>query len=92
MSKFIAPNGEVLIKNLEKELRHEPAKFEPLMGANMAIFSNALRAGGVYLLSGDFCPLCELETYSQIKASDWIKYAADEQYQKAKSLNLISEH
>lgn len=92
LSKFIAPSGEVLAKNLVTELQGGEKKFEPLMGANIAIMSNALQMGGLYLMTGDFCPLCELEKHTPEKASNWIKYASDEQYEKAKKLNLISEH
>ncbi len=92
LTKFIAPDSKSVINEMVKELKHEPVKFEPLLAANFAIWRNAIDGGGLYLMYGDLCPLCELEAHTTVQASNWINHAADDQYNKAKELGLISEH
>jgi len=36
-----------------------------------------------------YCPLCEVEKNTDIKAETWITYAADEQLEKARRLGLL---
>ncbi len=37
--------------------------YDPLMSACMMIYNKALECGGLYLLSGEYCPLCELNLH-----------------------------
>jgi len=37
----------------------ESTHFDPLMAVNNLIMGQALQMGGLYLMSGDFCPVCE---------------------------------
>ncbi len=54
--------------------------YDPLMSAHNMITANAIHAGGLYLLTGDHCPLCELDKHKAQMgecSEDWIKNAAD---------------
>jgi len=37
--------------------------FDPLLTAVFQIYGNAVRTGGLYLLAGDYCPLCEVRKH-----------------------------
>lgn len=96
LMKLVSRNGEVLIERLEGQLIGQPIKetFDPLMGANLAIWSNALEAGGLYLMgtteSGEqYCPICESEKHGGYPAEWWITNAADEQLNRAQELGLV---
>ena len=46
------------IRRIEKTLE----RYDPLMAAHNMISGRAIECGGIYLLTGDYCPLCELAT------------------------------
>ena len=52
--------------------------FDPLHSAVWGIYSNALKSGGLYLMSEEnICPLCELEAHTTEKAATWIQNCTD---------------
>lgn len=74
--------------------RIRPEEFEPLFYAHNNIAANAVICGGNYLLTGDYCPLCELEKNKASMgegADDWIKKAAEGALICAKDLGLVSK-
>jgi len=78
-----AKSGQEAAANIVKELegRLGPDDHDPLMSVNNMIFCHALECGGLYLMTGDFCPLCEAEKNGVAKG-EWITgaCAAEEQY------------
>jgi hypothetical protein len=94
---LISGSGQKAVAKLETELAQgaqTPETYDPLMNANFAIWSNALEAGGLYLMCGDkngnpYCPICESEKHGGQPADWWITHAADEQLEKARAMNLL---
>jgi hypothetical protein len=76
MGHLIKSADEVRLA-IEREINGESQlhDHDPLMSSNWAICSNALEAGGLYLMFGEeeLCPLCELEKHTPANASDWIE-------------------
>ena len=65
---LVAPNGQAAIYRMQQELAGTAtdSNYDPLMTANYMISGQALNFGGIYLLTGDYCPLCEAEHHTQI--------------------------
>jgi hypothetical protein len=65
--------------------------YDPLMAANGAIASAAIHEGGLYLLEGDFCPLCEVKKHGHGPGmdKDWIEGSLDDQLQYALDRGLL---
>jgi len=61
MSHLVAKDGHQAVENmvLELEGREQEALFDPLMAAHNMIARKALEHGGLYMLTGDYCPVCE---------------------------------
>lgn len=91
LSHLIAKNGEAAVEKTLGELQGqaESETYDPLLSAYFAIMGNALEMGGMYLLTGDFCPICESEAHGVHPAEWWFTHAADEQLQRAKELGLV---
>jgi hypothetical protein len=80
MVLLISEHGRELaakLKTMSKEGRDTKETFDPLVGATMLIYQNAIRAFGVEILAiaapgkPDLCPVCHL------KSDDWIDKACD---------------
>lgn len=98
LSGLVAQSGGKAIENLQSELEEGRTKrnFDPLMAANLAIWSNALDMGGLYLMGADengkeYCPICESEAHGGQPGEWWITNAANEQLEHAKSLGLLPD-
>lgn len=91
LSGFVSKDGQTAIDRTVNDLHGAPATqtFDPLMAANFAIWSNALDQGGLYLMQGDCCPICESEKHGGPTAEWWIANAAQEQLNKARELGLL---
>jgi hypothetical protein len=82
---LVATSGEEVVSQVVDELKGVPTtleRYDPLMAAHNMIVSRAIECGGLYLLTGDYCPLCELTKNSSVEvARSWIcgasKAAAD---------------
>jgi hypothetical protein len=59
---LVAANGRDAHARMVAELKgtDEPADFDPLMSAHWMIVNRALEMGGLYLMTGDYCPICEV--------------------------------
>ena len=69
MWHLVAGSGEQLVERIKKELKDEATVEDPLMAANMMIWSRAIKVGGIYLMGqkedgSDYCPLCELDLHA----------------------------
>lgn len=91
LSSFVSKDGQTAIDRTVDDLHGAPTKqtFDPLLGANFAIWSNALDQGGLYLMQGDCCPICESVKRGGPTAEWWISNAANEQVNKARDLGLL---
>lgn len=80
MGHLVNKSGEELFdRSIQPELEGEPAKFDPLFSAAMAIYSNAIQAGGLYLMTAkedgtEYCPVCEAFAHGQ---KNWIAQATN---------------
>jgi hypothetical protein len=92
---FVAKNGKEVVKEMINQIKigedYDKIKpYDPLMSANMAIWEQGIKCGGLYLMQGELCPLCELEKNSTAKASDWINPCCDEILEDFKSKGWLS--
>ena len=103
LDQFVAADGKEAVDAMVRQLEGttEREDFDPLMNAHWAIFSKGLEAGGLYLMGqpqdgsndGHYCPLCELDKQTGPggpSSVDWITFATNEQFERAKSLGLIN--
>lgn len=63
---------------IEGELDGVPADErprDPLMSANFSIMGNAMQMGGLYMMMGDYCPICEVVKHT---AGVWKNPQTDE--------------
>lgn len=62
MSPLVARNGEEAAQQVVDELigQDSAATFDPLMAAFIMVADRSTSALGLYLLSGDYCPICEV--------------------------------
>lgn len=75
LSGFVARDGEQAAQQLADEaqgINDQDAAPDPLMRAHWMILDRAIKQGGPYILTGDYCPLCELEKHTEEKAASWI--------------------
>jgi hypothetical protein len=95
LTKFISGDGAKLVEKMTTELSGGGGSetFDPLANATWAIYSNALKMAGLYLMGRDengnpYCPICE----SKLGGFDenwWLDNAANEQLDKARNLGLL---
>lgn len=70
MMGLVAKDGEAALENTVADLQQEPdpkhQRFDPLMSLHWHFTNNALRCGGLYLMTAkedgtEYCPVCEFE-------------------------------
>lgn len=83
---LVSQSGEEALQQTMAALEEEhSAVRDPLLAAYWAICGRAIEEGGLYLLEhrndgGEYCPLCELESYTeQGMAQNWIDGCLDAQ-------------
>jgi hypothetical protein len=59
MSHLVAQGGSEAAARLQTELKGGEAPYDPLMSCHWMITNRAVELGGPYLLTGDYCPICE---------------------------------
>lgn len=91
MWHLVARSGEEATAHMLQELRGEEAPFDPLMAANWAICGAAIEFGGLAMLSGNICPLCEADVHGG-HANNWINGCLDEQLRYAFEKGLMPVH
>jgi hypothetical protein len=62
LAHMVASNGREAAARLAKP-DADGSDFDPLMAAFMMISGRAIEDGGLYLLKGDYCPVCEVMEY-----------------------------
>lgn len=88
MWQLVASSGAEASAMMAAELKGEPTGFDPLMSANWAIFAAALEFGGLAMMAGDHCPLCEADAHGG-HAQEWIDGCLDAQLERARELGLV---
>jgi len=89
--QFVAKDGAEAMQRMVE------GGFDPLMSAHNRILENALSIGGLGLMVGDLCPLCELINQCQCGQGDGCPFkafttkAADEQLEWAKEKGLLGQ-
>lgn len=78
LDHLVARSGEEAIQRAEQEINNTAtdANYDPLMSAHWMIMGNALQGSGLYLMTGDYCPLCEVNKYGG-SDQEWIDGATD---------------
>lgn len=75
---FIAKDGAEALSQVVGQLKGEQQtkrNYDPLMAAHWMIVNRALECGGLYLMTGDYCPLCEVKKHGKAPNIDelWVK-------------------
>jgi hypothetical protein len=84
---FISSNG--VNSPIDTELTH--SLFDPLVATSLMISEQALRAFGSYLLTRNYCPLCEVEeNLGTGMAVEWIVVDTDAVLRYCRERNLLS--
>lgn len=99
MSHLIAADGKAAAKRMVEEVEGTatPDTYDPLMSCHWMIMTNALKAGGLYLMTDksdgtEHCPLCEVEKNKEAigeGAADWIRLATDSCLEYCRENKLI---
>lgn len=86
---LVARNGAEAVERAKEELggTATDASYDPLMGAHWMIVNRALESGGLYLMTGEICPVCEAIEHCNVGEGgyrdkkhieeDWIEGPAD---------------
>jgi len=80
MWPLVAENGQAAINRMVDEIENRATDdtYDPLMSAHWMIASRALECGGLYLMTGEYCPLCEVENHTEAgEAAKWIAGCTD---------------
>lgn len=66
LSHRIAQDGRAAAGRMKAEFEGTATDrtYDPLMDAHNMIVARALELGGLYLMTGDYCPICEAVTHS----------------------------
>jgi hypothetical protein len=91
-----AKSGEEAHENVMTELEGGQAPYDPLMSCNMMIWSNGLRAGGLYLMGqkedgSAYCPICEAVAHGHGDDAYWINSPADAALEECRKRGLAPE-
>ncbi len=103
LQPLVSKNGEQVIDRMMANLNGNTQVRDPLANVTFAIYTEALRTGGLYLMGADeygneFCPLCELDKHAiddkgnrpEPKASvQWINGSCDAELESCKNLGLV---
>jgi hypothetical protein len=90
MEPYVSKN----MAELQKKLAAQDMKgaiSDPLADAVAMIYQRALEDGGIYLLVGEICPLCELEKVQKGGGANWINGATDALAHEFRQRGLIQE-
>lgn len=103
LGHLIAANGRDAMARAVAELKgtDEPDDFDPLMAAHWMISGKALEMGGLYLMTGGYCPICEVVKHHPADCGKpdctpesyerwWIDGPADAVLAEARARRLVS--
>lgn len=69
---LVARNGQEALQRAVDELEHKADKssYDPLADCCWMIYGQALKMGGLYLMTGDYCPVCEAVKHAKLGTPD----------------------
>lgn len=93
---LVSIDGEEVMEKLKDRIENgeesQRSSYDPLVDLNIMLTSEALRCGGLYLMSPeeDFCPLCEAEKHTEDSEMGqiWIDGASDAIFDYCKEKGL----
>lgn len=57
---LVTKEGKAAFDSIAGQLQGQPEEgYDPLMACNFMIWGRAIDVGGLYLMTGDLCPVCE---------------------------------
>lgn len=70
---LVAKDGTAVMERIKEEIAGNASddNFDPLAAATWAIYGRAIELGGLNMMMGELCPLCELDT--QVKGDSEIQ-------------------
>ena len=88
LEHLVAKSGQDAFENIKSELSGTKPDYDPLMDCNNMIWSRGLECGGLRMLAGDLCPICEAVANGETE-SFWIDGPADSALQHCQKLGLV---
>ena len=79
LGDFISDSPSEVANEMRVQLEgkeNPDSPYDPLMGATNMVYGRAIELGGLYLLQGDLCPVCEAVKHGSTE-SYWIDGPAD---------------
>lgn len=72
LDHLVSKSGEEAVQRMVEEIEGVESNnnFDPLIAAHNMILDRALQMGGLYLFSGDYCPICEVMKHMDGKPGD----------------------
>lgn len=93
LEHLVHKTGESAFESVVENLQgsgDEKKNFDPLMGANFAIWGQYVNDVGLAAFSNpDICPLCEVEKSKPGLAENWIDGSTEDQLNQARKLGLV---
>jgi hypothetical protein len=95
LTRFVAKSGKEAFQNTINELdgKEGPEDYDPLMSCNWMIMAEAIRIGGVEVLSSPdtICPICKIREHNLDPEvwKDWIDGPADAALDECKKRGLL---
>lgn len=89
---LVAQSPEAASANIEAQVNgdQDPKNYDPLLNATMMIYHQGVKQGGLYMMTGDYCPLCELEAHTTWgKAAEWISGCTDAVLEYCRTHKLV---
>ena len=90
-----AKSGEEACADAVAQLQGEETPFDPLAACNWMIMNRGLEIGGLYLMTGDYCPVCEAIKHTDHMSPEelelyWINGPADAVLETAREMGLVA--
>lgn len=92
LAHLVLQGGEAAHARLAAELdgTADERQLDPLLRVHNMIMHRALEIGGLYLLRGPYCPLCELVKHTEHGADrNWIDGASDSVLEYCRELKIV---
>ena len=92
LGHLVARSGKEAVEVLSRQADGiaTAAAFDPLMGANFAIFYQYTKDVGLAAFEGDKCPLCEVEKSGEGRAQNWIDGSTQDQLDMIRAKRLLT--
>jgi hypothetical protein len=98
LSQFVVTDGETAMKQALDQLDGHDAPYDPLASCAWMIMGRATQQGGLYLMTGDYCPICEAVKHTNLDGvpvpqaeveKHWTDGPADAALAECKRLGMV---